>query len=113
MSSTHSNIINLKDTPYFNEKYDPSWLVEASLQVAAEYPWLPQALSTCTHIKKETEFYIYFLSPPENPNKPGSEWQYQEGITLVNTREGGEVILDIVQGNLVGGVEFSSKLFAI
>jgi hypothetical protein len=35
--------------------------------------------------------------------------QYQEGITLVSTREG-EMILDIVQGDIMGGVEYLSKL---
>ncbi len=90
------------------EEYDPTWLVEAAEKYKSEYPWLPSALAECIKAKRESKFYTAFVNQ-KNPNKPGSEWQFETNIILEETAEG-EVVLDILQNNRVGGVEFLSKL---
>jgi hypothetical protein len=42
---------------------------------------------------------------PENANKPGAEWQFERSIVLEDPKEG-ELVLDILKGNRVGGIEF-------
>lgn len=88
--------------------YDPSWLVEASQPYIDEYPWLSGALEKCTQVCDDDPTYIYFVES-QNANQPGSAWQFQENITLEDTPEG-EIILDIIEPNVVGGLEFFDKL---
>ena len=92
------------------KEYDPSWLVEASKYRLDEYPWLTDALVQCTKAKEESEFYTYFINRLR-PNKKGSEWQFQESITIEDTPEG-DVVIDIVKTNRIGGIEFLSKVIA-
>ncbi|HOP22498.1 MAG TPA: hypothetical protein PK055_08175 [Gammaproteobacteria bacterium] len=94
---------------YFKyKKYDPSWLVDASKSYIDEYPWLPDAISKCT-LALEGKNYIRFVSSIR-PNKPSSEWQFRENIILEDTIEG-DVILDILHGDRIGGVEFYIRRF--
>lgn len=88
--------------------YDPKWLIEAAQQSIDQHPWLPAALAKCNKIIDQRDAYIYFVSS-ENPNQAGSEWQFQENIILRNT-ENGDVVLDILKDNRVGGVEFLNKI---
>ena len=90
------------------EKYDPSWIVEASEKLKDEYPWLPYALKKCTRVVKKSKYYIYFVNP-KNPNKLNSEWQFDENILIEDTVHG-DIVLDILKGERVGGIEFYSKL---
>ena len=91
-----------------NKYYDPSWLIEAAEKYAKEYPWLVEELKKCTSVVKETTAYIYFVSP-DNPNKLGSRWQIKENISL-QSESHGEIVLDILENNKIGGVEFIDKL---
>ncbi len=93
------------------QKYDPEWLVKASEERVDEYPWLPDALSKCTKALASSEYYLYFVDS-KNPNKPGSEWQFDENIIIEDTPFG-EVALDVLDGNRIGGVEFISKLHGV
>jgi len=90
------------------KSYDPAWLVELAGQQMPDEPWLAEALKNCTNYCKESRAYIYFVDP-SNPNKPGSEWQFKENITLEHPKEG-DLVLDILMDGRVGGVEFLSKL---
>jgi len=90
-------------------KYDPSWLVEAAMEVKDEYPWLVDELSKCVKARKESKYYTYFVDP-KNPNKPGSEWQFRDNIILEDTKYG-DVVLDVLKDNRIGGVEFLTRLF--
>ena len=49
------------------------------------------------------------LVSSENPNQPGSDWQFDDNIILDDEKEG-DLVLDILKGYRVGGVEFLSKL---
>ncbi len=52
--------------------------------------------------------YIYFVSA-ERPNQPGSEWQFEENIVLEHESEG-TIVLDILKGGRIGGIEFVSQI---
>ena len=52
--------------------------------------------------------YVQFVSA-EKPNQPGSEWQFEETIVLEHKTEG-TIILDILKGGRIGGIEFVSQI---
>ena len=89
-------------------EYDPSWLIKASEYRFNEYPWLKDALAKCTRAKERSNWYTYFVNS-EKPNKPKSEWQFQESITIEDTPEG-DVVIDIIKTNRVGGIEFLTRV---
>jgi hypothetical protein len=88
--------------------YDPGWLVEAAWRQFPDEPWLADALSVCTTAQIESLAYIRFVSP-RRPNRPGSAWQFERNIVLEKTT-GGTVVLDVLHGGRIGGVEFLSRL---
>ena len=90
------------------KSYDPTWLVELAKEQLPEETWLPAALAACTMARQESAAYIHFVTRAD-PEEPGSEWQVQTDFTLKHPTEG-ELVLDILEGNRVGGVEFVAKL---
>jgi hypothetical protein len=88
--------------------YDPAWLVELAKEQLPEEAWLPAALAACTMARQESAAYIHFVKPAD-PDEPGSEWQVQTDLLLKHPTEG-ELVLDILEGNRIGGVEFLAKL---
>jgi hypothetical protein len=88
--------------------YDPTWLVELAKAQLPEEPWLPAALAACTSASQESAAYIHFVDPA-HPSEPDSEWQVQTNLTLQHPTEG-DLVLDVLEGNRVGGVEFLAKL---
>ena len=88
--------------------YDPTWLVHIAEKYTDQYPWLPTALKQCSRASIESNAYTRFVSS-RNYNKPGSQWQFKENIGLEDDVYG-ELILDILEGNRIGGVEFISRL---
>ncbi len=93
------------------EDYDPEWLVElamASPEAMADHPWLPSALRRCTCCLRESTAYIYFVEAVR-PNEPGSHWQFDVCVVLEHPVEG-ELVLDLLKYERVGGVEFLSRL---
>lgn len=88
--------------------YDPAWLIELAKEQLPEATWLPGALAACTMARQESEAYIHFVKPADSDDAT-SEWQAQTDLTLKHPTEG-ELVLDILEGNRVGGVEFVDKL---
>jgi len=88
--------------------YDPTWLVELAKEQLPEETWLPAALAACTTARQESDAYIHFVNPT-NPDEPESEWQVQTNFELQHPTEG-DLVLDILEGNRVGGVEFLARL---
>jgi hypothetical protein len=88
--------------------YDPGWLVAIARESRPDEPWLAEALARCTCAAEESRAYVYFVDPA-HPNEPGSEWQLEENILLAHPREG-DLVLDILRGLRVGGVEFLKRL---
>ena len=88
--------------------YDPAWLIELAKEQLPEETWLPAALAACTMARQESAAYIHFVGKAD-PEEPSSEWQAQTDFRLKHPTEG-ELVLDILEGNRVGGVEFLEKL---
>ncbi|SFZ89602.1 hypothetical protein SAMN05428642_101442 [Flaviramulus basaltis] len=70
----------------------------------------PDRLDLINHLKKSEikEWYkraYVGLVNAIKPNQPGSEWQFEENIELHHPTEG-TIILDILKGGRVGGIEF-------
>ena len=91
-----------------SKSFDPSLLVELAKVQLPEKTWLPAALAACTKVLRETEAYIYFVSSA-GANQPGSAWQFQRNLFLRHPTEG-MLVLDILDGNRVGGIEFLARL---
>ena len=88
--------------------YDPNWLIELAKSQCSDKHWLHAALSKCTRYLKESNAYYYFI-PCNNPNKQNSEWQFDSNIML-ECPKNGTVILDILKGQRVGGIEFFNRI---
>jgi uncharacterized protein YuzE len=52
--------------------------------------------------------YIRFVSS-QNPNQPGSEWQFDENIVLEDEVEG-TIVLDLLKDGRIGGIEFLRQI---
>jgi len=90
------------------EAYNPAWLVDLARSQFPDRPWLAEALAHCTVCRWESPAYVHFVDP-ERSNKPGSAWQFRENILLEHPTKG-TLILDVLQGDRIGGVEFLSRL---
>ncbi len=88
--------------------YDPGWLVELARESRPDEPWLAEALARCTRAAGESRAYIYFVDPA-HPGEPGSEWRFEENVLLEHPREG-QLVLDVLRGRRVGGVEFLKRI---
>jgi hypothetical protein len=88
--------------------YDPGWLVELARRQHPDKPWLAEALTQCTRVRRESNAYLRFVSP-RRPNKPGSAWQFAENV-LLEDEAAGDLVLDVLKHQRVGGVEFLSRL---
>ena len=90
------------------EPYDPTWLVDLAREQEPDEPWLPVALADCCRAWRHSPAYVYFLNP-NNPNQPGSEWQFETNIVLEHPTEGA-LVLDILKGQRVGGFETIDRI---
>ena len=92
---------------YHWRPYDPSWLVALARAQLPNEPWLPDALARCTTASGDIP-QIHFVNP-RRPNRSGSEWQFERNLTLEDPKHG-ELTLDVLKGNRVGGIEFLDVL---
>lgn len=90
------------------EPYDPTWLVEWVRENVPGEPWLANALARCTHAAWGGRAYLYFVDP-SNANQPGAEWQIETSRTLDHPKEG-TLVLDVLTGRRIGGIEFLARL---
>lgn len=88
--------------------YDPAWLVEWVRASRPDLPWLPEALARCARAAETGRAYVHFVDP-SGPNEPGSDWQFEENLLLEHPSEG-TLVLDILSGRRVGGIEFLRRL---
>ncbi len=90
--------------------FDPTWLVELAKRERPDLPWLSESLARCSQCHwKRSRIYVYFVDP-ESANQPGADWQYHETVSLAHPKFGC-IMLDVLQDNKVGGVEFYDRLF--
>ena len=90
------------------EPYDPTWLVDLAREQEPDEPWLPLALADCRRAWRQSEAYTYFVNP-NNPNRPGSEWQFETNIVLEHPTEGA-LVLDVLKGQRIGGFETIDRI---
>ena len=90
------------------KSYDPTWLVDLAKEQLPEEAWLPAALAACTMARQESPAYIHFVKPADS-DEPISEWEVQTDLHLKHPTEG-DLVLDVLEGNRIGGVEFLEKL---
>jgi hypothetical protein len=88
--------------------YDPTWLVTLAKEQHPDKPWLAHALSQCTRYRRESRAYFHFIDA-DRANQPGSIWQFVQNLQLYDRTEG-DLILDILTDQRVGGLEFLNKL---
>lgn len=88
--------------------YDPTWLTLLVKALHPQEPWLAEALMTCTTAAAEGRAYLRFADP-NSPNRLDSEWQFERSIMLEHPTEG-TLVLDVLRGGRVGGVEFLNRL---
>lgn len=88
--------------------YDPEWLVSLAREQLPEEAWLLDALGDCNKVVKGHGAYVRFVSSGL-ANQPGSEWQFERNLTLIHEDEG-MVVLDVLEGLRIGGVEFIDQL---
>ena len=90
------------------ETYNPQWLIDIANEQIPDRPEIIGALSKCIKAKIVSRAYIYFVNG-ENPNEPNSEWLFEENIMLED-KKNGTIILDVLKGSKIGGVEFLKYL---
>jgi len=91
------------------QAYDPLWLVRLATAQHPDEPWLAEALSACTACRREGDKYVRFVDAT-GANRPGAAWQYEASVWLVDPDKG-NLLLDVLSGRRIGGVEFYDRLF--
>lgn len=85
------------------EGYDPRWLVRLAEAQQGVEPWLAVALAECTRARVESKAMIHFVDPH------GPTWDFETNIVL-ESESHGDLVLDVLKGHRIGGVEFLSRL---
>jgi hypothetical protein len=80
---------------------------DAQVQVP-ELPWLPAALSNCGPGRWESCAYVRYVSPV-NSSQPDSQWHFETNVVIDHSVLG-MVVIDILQGNRIGGIEFIDRI---
>jgi hypothetical protein len=91
------------------EAYNPDWLVALAKRQHPDKPWLAEAFARCRVVVKRTKYIIHFIDP-KNANQVGAEWQFETNLWLEDPVEG-NLVVDVLKGQRVGGLEFYDRLF--
>jgi hypothetical protein len=83
--------------------HDPAWLIKLAREQLPEHDWLPAALDKCRSCHEASRAYTHFVAP-DSP-----QWQFEINIQLDDPREG-SLVLDVLAGNVIGGVEFLKRI---
>jgi len=84
------------------EVYDPAWLARLAAVQQPEATWLADALGACTRVRVRSAAMIHFVDPH------GPEWDFDTNIVLESDSHG-DLVLDVLTGQRIGGVEFLSR----
>jgi hypothetical protein len=99
----------MDETEYVWVDYDPSWLLPLAEKAFPDEPWLLESIKRCTkamrkHAEAERLYTTYFVNPKEiDPSKP--QWRFKTN-KVIRVWSEGDIVLDILEGNLVGAIEF-------
>ncbi len=88
-------------------EYDPSWLIPLAEKSFPDKPWILDALKNCTkamrkHAEVERLHMTYFVDPKT------TQWKFKANEVIRSWSEG-EIVLDILEGNIIGAIEFGIK----
>jgi len=83
-------------------------LIEDARAQAPQFPWLPEALACCDTGTWESREYVRYVTSSD-PNQPKSQWHFKTNV-VINHRHFGMVVIDILQGDQIGGIEFVDSL---
>lgn len=89
-------------------QFTPSALSDLARRECQEFPWLAEALLSCSEGVWESPAYLRFVSA-QNANQPGSEWQFDTNVVLIHD-VWGVVVLDVLKSSRVGGIEFLDRI---
>lgn len=64
---------------------------------------MARAVAACTRVCVESEAMIHFVDPH------GAAWDFERNLFL-ESESHGELVLDVLEGHRIGGVEFLSRL---
>ena len=81
--------------------YDPTSLVALAREQHPGEAWLPAALERCTRAREDGRAYLSF-----EEFEPG---EFERNLILEHPREG-TLVLDVLTGGRVGGVELLRRL---
>ena len=90
------------------DPFDPTWLVHLAEANRPGERQIAQSLAQCRRCCQRSVAYWYFVDA-SNPNRPGSEWQFDRNV-LLEDRELGRLVLDVLKDGRIGGVEFLSRI---
>lgn len=79
-------------------------LIEPARKQSPANSWLPDAFAACGPGEWLGGAYLCFVST-DRPNQAGSAWQFK-GNLILHDEAYGEVVLDVLEGNRIGGIEF-------
>lgn len=85
------------------QPYNPEWLVALASAQQPNEVWLPAALRQCQQARPETPAYIHFVEPSS------SAWKFERNVVL-ESEEHGTLVLDVLEGHMIGGLEFLNRL---
>ncbi|WP_426170781.1 hypothetical protein [Pseudoduganella sp. R-34] len=88
--------------------FTPQILAAIARVQAPEYPWLPHALEDCGAGAWESAAYVRYISA-QNAHAAGAEWQFETNVVLEHPHFG-TVIVDVLTGHRIGGLEFLSRI---
>jgi hypothetical protein len=88
--------------------FDPRMLIDIAREQAPEFPWIADALGACGPGTWESHAYVRYISS-RNRIQPGAEWQFETNVRL-DHEQFGTVIIDVLKGNRIGGLEFLDRL---
>jgi hypothetical protein len=102
VSAQHNDAVT-QDREGAWQPYDPEWLVNLAEEQHPDVAWLPGSLRACRRVRPETRAYVHFVDPAP------PAWRF-EGNIVLESPEHGTLVLDILEGEVVGGVEFLNRL---
>ena len=83
-------------------------LIEETRLQAPEFPWLPDALARCGTGEWESSAYVRYVTSID-PNQQKSQWQFETNV-VINHHSLGMVVIDVQQGDCIGGIEFVDRI---
>ncbi len=89
------------------QPYDPTWLVDLLGQQHPDEVELAASAQHCTRARVG-RCYVYFVSS-DRANQSRAEWQFSHNL-LLESAEHGDIVVDVLQGNRLGGIEFLSRM---